>query len=187
MKKILVILGVVGVVLTFAAGAMACTPVTCPGAKDTTWYSMYDPTDVKITAPGYKEFMFDFTDDAPPFQVGVDDIYKATLKVWVRDDGGRRDGAESFTITIDGANLYTGHTWNFHDYSGLINGTGLTSLNADGKLLTRLTATQGDFWFEKMSLTANGCDYTSVPEPTTMLLLGLGLVGLAGVRRKIKK
>jgi hypothetical protein len=30
-------------------------------------------------------------------------------------------------------------------------------------------------------------DVASVPEPTTMLLLGLGLMGVAGVRRKFKK
>lgn len=29
--------------------------------------------------------------------------------------------------------------------------------------------------------------YTSVPEPTTILLIGFGLLGLAGLRRKIKK
>ena len=40
-------------------------------------------------------------------------------------------------------------------------------------------------WF---NLTSEGVPIiTTTPEPTTMLLLGLGLVGLAGVRRKFKK
>jgi len=30
-------------------------------------------------------------------------------------------------------------------------------------------------------------DYTAIPEPTTMLLLGSGLIGLAGFRRKFRK
>ena len=37
------------------------------------------------------------------------------------------------------------------------------------------------------TLTVTGTSATSVPEPTTMLLLGLGLIGVAEIRRKFKK
>jgi hypothetical protein len=42
----------------------------------------------------------------------------------------------------------------------------------------------GGFWPRLDSITYNAS--SSVPEPTTMLLLGLGLIGVAGIRRKFK-
>jgi len=53
--------------------------------------------------------------------------------------------------------------------------------------------TQWSFFTFDIAASSNGqaisydVSNTSVPEPTTMLLLGLGFVGLAGVRRKFKK
>ncbi len=45
----------------------------------------------------------------------------------------------------------------------------------------------GDGWVLDYSQITLSDNATTVPEPTTMLLLGLGLMGLARVRRKLKK
>src|ERR1035437_4149974 len=42
-------------------------------------------------------------------------------------------------------------------------------------------------WFVGVNLTIDAESTQSVPEPATMLLLGLGLMGLAAARRKLKK
>jgi len=46
----------------------------------------------------------------------------------------------------------------------------------------------GNYWcVDDMSGDATGVTYGAVPEPTTMLLLGLGLMGVAGLRKKFRK
>jgi hypothetical protein len=61
----------------------------------------------------------------------------------------------------------------------------LTSLGWDGMETLNLSG----FWPQQgaISYVALYGDAKKVPEPTTMLLLGFGLLGLVGFGRKIKK
>jgi hypothetical protein len=102
-------------------------------------------------------------------------------------------GRESYDILIDGTSLFSGGS-----FCGLINlrtgitGSLLASLNVDGILNYTIQRTSGEFWLTNARLTAStgsnggGCPNNRVPDGgTTMALLGLGILGLAAVRRKL--
>jgi hypothetical protein len=63
---------------------------------------------------------------------------------------------------------------------------GWIQLQTTGQLDVVITSNEGDFNFDYSHLTAYGCESEpySVAEPSAMMVLGLGLFGLAGCARK---
>ena len=81
---------------------------------------------------------------------------------------------------VAGANA-EGYTWRW-EYSGDFSGV---SLNQGLNVFAVALEDHGGFTAFDMQIT--GTPGTPVPEPTTMLLLGPGLVGIAWFRRKFRK
>jgi len=137
---------------------------------------VYNPTDVLLRAyssPSSVDWWFYLTPEYNPSGMYLTD---ATITLNLRGDGDTANETATFQVSTAGLQTWTLTNPNI-DVTLEIT-TGLSSLQ-DGTGYFRLRAIEGDFWFESARLTAN-----AVPEPTTLMLIGLGLLGIAGLRRK---
>jgi len=135
--------------------------------------SLFDAIKLDFDSLSYRH---DINDDG--FNLGT--AMSAELAIDIRDDADRR--IEVAIFTVEEFDLDTG-SWNFgQSFSSNLEVKALAALNADGFLDVTVTALGGDFWVGNSTLTVMTKE---VPEPATLSLLGLGLIGLAYSRRRL--
>ena len=184
MKKFLTFLCAVTLVLGLVGSASAISYtdtfnanaeyMEAGGWVSTGWFSGYWAEDDTLN------WTFDITDEG--FTPGTDTVTSAAVDLNFTDDS-NWDWWEHATLDV-GANSFS---WEVDTGDVQFTLTSLMTLNNSGTVAASLTATGGDFYFNTATLTAEGPDAAPVPEPSTILLVGIGLLGLVGYSRKRSK
>lgn len=177
MKKLLGLL--IGVLMVFGVvGGASAVP--------TSWEDSFDfnPDERISVLNGGHSFFLDLGNDG--YQDGME-IFDYTLSIVVYDDNSGWWETDFETVvlsTLGGATSADVALGSVEQGWGLL---GEADIEDDGTLNVWVTSAWGDFLLDSASITASGDDGTApVPEPATVLLFGIGLLGIAGVSRKKK-
>ncbi len=178
------LVGCIGLGMSITANAAPVTPTL-------EWEDVVDPVDIYMDYGDSYSFQHDITDNG--FIVGTHVAESFTLTLNVYDDANSAqdigwcsagcDKNEAIKIDLPGHSA--DNLWAEISFDDIVTGfslSGIVQLTSSGLLDVTIFQRQGDFYFGSSTLTVVG----RVPEPSAVLLLGAGLVGLGFAARKRK-
>jgi hypothetical protein len=115
------------------------------------------------------------------FVSATDDITSADLYILLNDD--LDQASENVRIKLDNVTVAQSMEVDYALYHFIVNSV---MLQTDGMLTVNLNVLSGDFYFGGSALQVDANRAPAVPEPTSMAMLGAGLVGLGLLARRRK-
>ncbi len=181
------LLATAGLILAGMGGAANAVPTVWTDTVDVPLWNQYVADGIS-----YVTYTQDITDGANGYRPGVDSLTQLVFNFSITDDlldiPWFEPTGEAGVFTIDAVGDSGYLTKTFKSVADANKPVEITSNVAwdSGKYQVTISSTYGDFLVKGSTLTATG-DRASVPEPATLTLMGLGLLGVGAAGRRKKK